>query len=111
FQTTYGNWQFTVMPMGIKNGPAMFQRMISWVLRDVPSAVVYVDDVLCGTPEGKPGAILRDHYRQVSEVLAKFKEHKLCVKGSKVHLFKVTLAAILQCRVKNGCGRIRNGGR
>ena len=88
FQTPWGSFQFTVLPMGVKNGPSMFQRMISWVLRDVPSAVVYVDDVLSGTPVREPGCLLRDHYRDVRDVLEAFRRHKLSVKGSKVHLFK-----------------------
>ena len=48
FATPWGTFEFTVMPMGIKNGPAMFQRMIMWVLRQVTCAVAYVDDVLVG---------------------------------------------------------------
>ena len=48
FVTPSGTFEFTVMPMGIKNGPAMFQRMISWILRELPFAVAYIDDVLLG---------------------------------------------------------------
>lgn len=88
FQTPWGSYQFTVLPMGVNNGPSMFQRMISWVLRDVPRAVVYVDDVLSGTPVGEPGCLLRDHDRDVRNILDAFRLHKLCVKGSKVHLFQ-----------------------
>ena len=40
--------------MGVKNGPAMFQRMIAWVLRDLSQVMVYIDDVLVGTPEPRP---------------------------------------------------------
>ena len=51
FVTSQGLYHWTVLPMGVKNGPAMFQRMISWILRDLPQSVVYIDDVLIGTAE------------------------------------------------------------
>ena len=35
--------------MGVKNGPAMFQRMIAWILRGVPKALAYIDDVITGS--------------------------------------------------------------
>ena len=35
FVTPWGTFEFTVLPMGVKNGPAMFQRMIMWILREV----------------------------------------------------------------------------
>ena len=35
--------------MGVKNGPAMFQRMTMWILRDMPHVCVYIVDVLVGT--------------------------------------------------------------
>ena len=35
FVTPHGVYQWTVLPMGVKNGPAMFQRMIAWTLRDL----------------------------------------------------------------------------
>ena len=35
--------------MGVKNGPAVLQRMIQWVLRELPFGLVYIDDVLVGT--------------------------------------------------------------
>ena len=31
FVTPWGSYEFTVMFMGIKDGPAMFQRMIMWI--------------------------------------------------------------------------------
>ena len=39
FVTPWGSYEFTVLTMGVKNGPAMFQRMIMWILRDLPQAV------------------------------------------------------------------------
>jgi hypothetical protein len=91
FNTPKGLFQWTVLPMGVKNGPAMFQRMIQWVLRDLPFATVYIDDVLVGTPQPSPHTsedILDIHFRNVFAVLSAFQKHKLFVKGSKMHLFR-----------------------
>ena len=49
FITPKGLYHWTVLPMGVKNGPAMFQRLIQWILRGIPHAIVYIDDVLSGT--------------------------------------------------------------
>ena len=49
FVTPHGVYQWTVLPIGVKNGPAMFQRMIQWVLRELPFVMGNIDDVLVGT--------------------------------------------------------------
>ena len=37
-------YQWRVMPMGIKNGPAIFQRVMDHVLQGLDCADVYIDD-------------------------------------------------------------------
>ena len=47
FLTPRGCFEFTVMPFGLRNAPATFQRLMSEVLRDLTTGVaVYIDDVL-----------------------------------------------------------------
>ena len=91
FVTPWGTYEFTVLPMGIKNGPAMFQRMIMWILRDLPQACGYIDDVLVGSggTSSKETAkeLLTNHFDAVCEVLEAFRRHRITAKGSKVHLF------------------------
>jgi hypothetical protein len=104
FVTSRGVYQWTVLPMGVKNGPAMFQRMIQWILRDLPFAMVYIDDVLIGTPPPLTNSgsdILDIHYRDIRSVLTTFKKHLLFVKGAKMHLFRETIKF---------CGHILNNG-
>ena len=71
-----------------KNAPAMFQCMVNWAIKNSKSNI-YIDECLTGTKEnGSFKELLKDHDRDVREVLDYFGEHKLFVKGAKMHLFQ-----------------------
>ncbi len=44
--TPRGSFQWNVLVMGLKNGNAMFQRMMEWFHRDLENANPYVDDII-----------------------------------------------------------------
>ena len=44
--TPFGLWEFLRMPFGLKNAAQSFQRPMDGILRDVPFAFVYLDDIL-----------------------------------------------------------------
>jgi hypothetical protein len=48
FTTHFGTYEFTVMPFGLMNAPATFQRLMTRVLYDVAwkFALVYMDDII-----------------------------------------------------------------
>ena len=47
FVTSFGLFEFTVMPFGLHNAPATFQRMMNHVLRECQDiAGAYIDDVV-----------------------------------------------------------------
>ncbi|KAL1254314.1 hypothetical protein QQF64_016543 [Cirrhinus molitorella] len=48
FTIGHGLWQFRVMPFGLCNAPATFERLMERVLKDIPRTrcVVYLDDLL-----------------------------------------------------------------
>ena len=47
FCTPWGKFEFTVMPFGLRNGPAMFQRLMDRLLhKDLDFARVYIDDIV-----------------------------------------------------------------
>ena len=56
FILSFGTYMWTVLPMGVKVGPQVFQRMVSHVLWNCyPRSSPYIDDVLSssGTPPPK----------------------------------------------------------
>ena len=46
FWGSKGRWQWKVMPFGLKNAPAVFQKVMDSVLGDITFAKCYIDDVI-----------------------------------------------------------------
>ena len=46
FVTPNGLYECEVMPFGMKNAAATFQRLMTYVTRDIENCVVYIDDVV-----------------------------------------------------------------
>ena len=85
--TPRGTMQWRVLVMGLKNGNAMFQRMMEWVLRDHPNADAYVDDVIIGSFSDNPDDLLDIHEADVTAVLETLARESLVADFRKVHLF------------------------
>ena len=87
FTCKYGTYRFEVMPFGLKNAPATFQRMMSKLLKDVPFARVYLDDVVIFSKNAKDHA---SHVAQVLEIIhqanLKLKLKKCCFFQRRVEL-------------------------
>ena len=67
--TPRGTMQWRVLVMGLKNGNAMFQRMMEWVLRDHPNADPYVDDIIIGSTASTEEELLEVHEKDIRGVL------------------------------------------
>jgi hypothetical protein len=85
--TPRGTMQWNVLVMGLKNGNAMFQRMMEWVLRDHPYADPYVDDIIIGSTADTPENLLVEHEKNVRAVLETLKKYELVAEFSKARLF------------------------
>jgi hypothetical protein len=85
--TPRGTMQWKVLVMGLKNGNAMFQRMMEWVLRDNPNADPYVDDIIIGSIGDSEEELLENHERDIREVLQVLQKHDLVADWKKVRLF------------------------
>ena len=81
--TPWGLYEWTVMPQGLCNAVASFQRYMRWVLRKYLGVFceVYLDDILIYSNS------LEEHKRHVRLILEELRQHGLIASDSKSHLF------------------------
>ena len=78
FISPFGKYEFSWMPFGLKNAPAVFQRLMDGVLNECYSyAAPYIDDILIFSPNWA------EHLVHVRSVLAVLRKHGLTAKPSK----------------------------
>ena len=61
---TGGKYRYLRLPMGIKNSPDIFQKIIGDLMIDLPYVNAYIDDILI-TSNGS----FQDHLDKLNEVL------------------------------------------
>jgi hypothetical protein len=84
FRSRYGSYKYKVMPFGVTNGPASFQRFMNSVLTGILDVFVtaFVDDILIYSET------LEEHEKHVKEVLKRLREAGLQVSLSKCEFHK-----------------------
>ena len=84
FCTPDGHFEFNVMPFGLCNAPATFQRLMDIVLAGVQwsSCLVYLDDVII------MGRSFEEHLDNLSMVLARLQAAGLMLKPEKCNFFQ-----------------------
>ena len=84
FSSGGGLWQFTVMPFGLCNAPATFERLMEQVLVGLPTstALVYLDDILI------PGRTFSQQILNLRQVFVRLKKAKLKLSPKKCILFQ-----------------------
>jgi hypothetical protein len=87
--TPRGTKQWKVVVMGLKNGVAIFQRVIEWCLAEVRDvADPYVDDIIVGTVwKGSWEATVETHDKDIRRVMDKLAEHHMVVDEKKCKFF------------------------
>ena len=73
FVTPDGLYQYTVMPFGMKNAPATYQRMINNVLSGVQGCGAYIDDLVIYSDSWN------QHVKQLRELLCRLRDAHLTV--------------------------------
>ena len=73
FVTPDGLYQYKVMPFGMKNAPATFQRLINGVLSGLDGCEAYIDDVVVYSN------IWEQHLLQIRSLMYRLTEAKLTV--------------------------------
>ena len=73
FVTPDGLYQYTVMPFGMKNAPATYQRMINKVTSGLKGCGAYIDDLVIYSDNWE------QHLVQLSDLLFRLRDAKLTV--------------------------------
>jgi transposase InsO family protein len=84
FRTPWGLFEYMVMPFGLANAPATFQRFIQHVLREFIDVCcfVYIDDILIFSKTKE------DHILHLSSILSKLREFSLKASLKKCQFFQ-----------------------
>jgi len=79
FRTPKGQYEYLVMPFGLKNAPAVFQRFINYIMKPFLDkfVAVYLDDILIYSKSEE------EHISHVRQVLSVLEENHLAAKVSK----------------------------
>ena len=75
--THKGLYRFNRLPFGVSSAPGIFQRAMESLLQDIPSVVVYIDDILI------TGATEAEHLQTLSKVLERLESAGLTLKKEK----------------------------
>ncbi|XP_044133676.1 uncharacterized protein LOC122926366, partial [Bufo gargarizans] len=99
FITPFGLYQFRVMPFGMKNAPATFQRMVDQLLGGLQSfACAYLDDIAIHSDTWEA------HLEHIGVVLDRIRGAGLTLKPDKCHL---GMAEVQYLGHRVGCGKQR----
>jgi len=83
FRMKYGHFEYTVIPFGLTNAPAVFQGFINTIFHDVINKYVqvYLDNIIIYSKN------FDEHFKQVQTVLQLLIDNHLEVKISKDELW------------------------
>lgn len=84
FSTPKGHFEFTRMPMGLRNSPSTFQRLMNTVLYEIGDvkAIVYLDDIIVF------GNSIKEHNENLAKVLEAMRRHNLKIEPNKCQILK-----------------------
>ena len=81
FTSPFGKYEYVKVPFRLAQALAYFQELMTGVLKDLPFAMAYLDDIIIysSTPE--------EHLEHIRTVFKKLRDAKLSMKLSKCHFF------------------------
>lgn len=85
FSVEHGHYEFLRMPMGLKNSPSTFQRVMDNVLKDLQNEVclVYLDDIIVFSTS------LQEHMVNLEKVFKKLRESNFKIQLDKSEFLKL----------------------
>ena len=98
FITRFGTYEFTVMPFGLCNAPATFQRLMDTVLRDIlwQFVVVYIDNINVGSKT------FDEHLHHLDQVFTRLEQAGLKLSPEKCFFFKDEIPFLGHVVSRNG---------
>ena len=81
FATPKGLYQYKVLPFGLTNSPAVFNRAMRQVLHGIPGVEMFVDDVLIHT------ATMEQYVHLMDIVFSRLQAYNMTVKPNKCKVF------------------------
>ena len=85
FATPNGLYQYKVMPFGMKNSPATFQRLVNNVICGIDGCDAYTDDVIIYSDSWS------DHLQRIRKFFDRLSKAKLTVNLAKTEFFHATV--------------------
>jgi hypothetical protein len=100
FSCRFGIFEYCVMPFGLKNAPATFQRLMNQIFRDLldKCVLVYLDDILVYSNT------IEEHLEHLRLVFTRLREHKLYANLGKCQFW---MTELLYLGFRIGGGKIR----
>ena len=81
FTSSFGKYEYIKTPFRLAQTPAYFQQLMTGVLKDLPFAMAYLDDIIIYS------SALEEHLQHIKTVFKKLHHAKLSMKLSKCHFF------------------------
>ena len=72
-----GHYQYKRLPMGLKNSPATFQRLMDLILAGIPGVYIYIDDILILAKD------LEEHEQICRRLFHRFRQARLTLEPRK----------------------------
>ena len=85
FVTPLDKFEFTRCPFGLSQAPAYFQRLMNQVIKGLPFAFVYLDDVLIHSPD------IETHLEHIRILFQRFRKADLKLKDASKHAWACVL--------------------
>ena len=81
FTSPFGKYEYLKVPLGLEQAPMYFQELMNKVLKDLPFAIAYLDDIIIYSKT------VEEHLNHLQQVFHKPHNAELSMKISKCHLF------------------------
>jgi len=86
--TPRGTMQWNVLVLGMNKGSAQFQRMMEWVLRDIPNAHPYIDYIIVESDGETVEEPIENHTKDIRRVMKTLQDNQLVASPAKSAFFQ-----------------------